>query len=180
MPLHITRAIYFGPFKVNSQVFHITPLSFALVNLKPLLPGHILVSPLRVVPRVAELSSAEITDLFHTVQRVDKMIQRVFAAAASNIAIQNGMEAGQSVSHVHVHIIPRRNADLDEKGGTDAIYKMMDGEEGDVGKHMADRDRQRFPTPDVDGERQPRGEEEMMKEAQWLAEAMEEEHAIST
>lgn len=31
------------------QVFHSTPLSFALVNLKPLLPGHVLVSPRRPV-----------------------------------------------------------------------------------------------------------------------------------
>ncbi|KAF7168947.1 hypothetical protein CNMCM5623_001841 [Aspergillus felis] len=69
--------IYFGPFLVTSQVFHLTPLSFALVNLKPILPGHVLVSPRRRVPRVADLTAAETTDLFLTVQRVGKMVERV-------------------------------------------------------------------------------------------------------
>ncbi|KAF4157838.1 hypothetical protein CNMCM6936_003749 [Aspergillus lentulus] len=68
--------IYFGPFLVTSQVFHLTPLSFALVNLKPILPGHVLVSPRRRVPRVADLTAAETSDLFLTVQRVGRTGRR--------------------------------------------------------------------------------------------------------
>ena len=172
----LTKVVHFGPFVVNSQLFHLTPLSFALVNLKPLLPGHVLVSPLRVVPRFTELSSAEVTDLFHTVQRVGRMIERVYSASASNIALQNGEDAGQSVPHVHVHIIPRRKADLDHKGGSDAIYQMMDGEEGNIGRHQVDRQRPMFPAPDPSDERKARGEDEMKKEAEWLAEEMAKEH----
>ena len=165
MPLNLQRQIFFGSFLVNSQVFYVTSLSFALVNIKPLLPGHVLVSPLRVVPRFSELSSAEISDLFLTAQRVGRTIERTFGASALNIAIQDGAAAGQSVPHVHAHIIPRKAADLDDKGGNDAIYAMMDGPEGDIGRHQEQG--AKFPAPDA--ERHPRSEEEMNKEAEWLA-----------
>jgi len=172
MPLTLTRAVHFGSFLVNPQVFHITPLSFAVVNLKPILPGHVLVSPLRVVPRISDLSPAEVADLFLTVQRVSRMIGRVYGATALNIALQDGVDAGQSVPHVHTHIIPRKAADLDARGGSDAIYDMLDGPEGDIGEHQ--RRQSRFPKPDADS-RKPRDVGEMKEEAAYLAEEMEKE-----
>ncbi|CAG8179715.1 unnamed protein product [Penicillium salamii] len=186
--------IYFGSFIVTPQVFLTTPLSFALVNLKPILPGHVLVSPRRVVPRVTDLTPAETSDLFLTVRRVGRMVERVYGASSLNIAVQDGVHAGQSVPHVHAHIIPRKAADLDHRGGTDAVYDLLDGDEGDLAKAFKDtgaRDadqagnesvtgtevekrRSRFPVVDND-QRRPRGEEEMKAEAEMLAREMENE-----
>lgn len=152
------------------KVFHLTPLSFALVNLKPLLPGHVLVSPRRVVPRFSDLSHAEVVDLFVTVQRVARMIERVYTASSLNIAVQDGADAGQSVPHLHTHIIPRKKADMDTKGGGDAIYSMLEGEEGDIGKELQSRRTQRSDFHGVNNEnRQPRSEEVMAQEAEKLA-----------
>lgn len=112
------------------QVFHTTPYSFALVNIKPILPGHVLVVPFRRVPRVTDLSTAEITDLFTTVQKIQRMLAKRYfpssdpspsssdplassatlANGSFNLAIQDGEEAGQTVPHVHCHIIPRTRA----------------------------------------------------------------------
>ncbi|KAF1987536.1 HIT finger domain-containing protein [Aulographum hederae CBS 113979] len=176
MPPLTNKAIHFGSFLVTNQVFHLTPLSFALVNLKPLLPGHVLVCPLRPVPRLRDLSPAEVSDLFLTVQRVGKMIERVYGASALNIAVQDGKDAGQSVGHVHAHIIPRVKGDLKE----DEIYERLEGSEGDVGRHLRERNgdggeekRMRFPRPDV--QRKPRTGEEMGEEAEMLAKEMEKE-----
>ncbi|KAG5298014.1 HIT domain-containing protein [Histoplasma ohiense] len=183
MSLISKSPIYFGPFLVTSQVFYITPLSFALVNLKPLLPGHVLVCPLRRVPRVADLSHSETADLFLTVRRVSRMIERIYRGTSLNIAIQDGPEAGQTVPHVHAHIIPRRKADLDQRGGSDAIYEMMEGQEGNIARHLGEmveekrqreKERSRFPRADNEG-REPRSEEEMMEEAFALAKEMEQE-----
>ena len=164
------------------QVFHTTPLSIAFVNLKPLLPGHVLVSPRRVVPRLAELTQDEVTDLFLTVQRVGRMIERVYNASALNIALQDGTDAGQSVPHVHTHIIPRKRQDLDARGGNDAIYGMLEGEEGDVGKHLQEKagktsaapytQRPKFPKVD-EATREPRTEAEMNQEAEMLSKEMD-------
>ncbi len=132
------------------------------------------------MPRFNDLSAAEVQDLFLTVQRVSRMVERVFSASALNIAIQDGADAGQSVPHVHAHIIPRKKDDLEEKGGADAIYGMMESEDADLSKQLADKERAegaevgkkgRFPAVDNDS-RKPRSDEEMLKEAEWLAEEM--------
>ncbi|KAH7379481.1 HIT-like domain-containing protein [Pyrenochaeta sp. MPI-SDFR-AT-0127] len=182
MPL-TKDVIKFGTFAVSSQVFHLTRLSFAIVNLKPLLPGHVLVSPRRVVPRFNDLSAAEVQDLFLTVQRVSRMVERVFHASSLNIAIQDGIDAGQSVPHVHAHIIPRKKDDLQDKGGTDAIYEMMESKDADLNAllkekeraagtdHAEDRPKGSFAAVDNDS-RKPRSDEDMQKEAAWLAEEM--------
>lgn len=145
-----------------------------------------LVSPRRRVPRVADLTPDEATDLFLTVRRVGRMVERVYSASSLNIAIQDGVDAGQSVPHVHTHIIPRRRSDLDHKGGTDAVYQLMNGEEGDIGRFqwqmMEEMARQEgeqgrrtgFPAVDNDA-RKPRSMEEMEAEAAMLAKEMEKE-----
>ena len=118
------------------------------------------------------------------------MVERVYGASSLNIAVQDGVYAGQSVPHVHAHIIPRKPADLDHRGGTDAVYDMLDGDEGDVGKALKKaneqapygvdgdsgrpRTRSRFPVVDNEN-RKPRGPEEMRAEAEMLAREMEKE-----
>lgn len=130
--------------------------------------------PRRVTPRLSDLTHAEVTDLFLTVQRVGRMVERVYQASSLNIAIQDGFDAGQSVPHVHTHIIPRRPADLSDRGGSDAIYGMLDGDEGDIGSHLRDSYGRRPNFPVVDEtKRNPRTEAQMMEEATQLALEME-------
>lgn len=111
------------------------------------------------------------------------MVERVFDASSLNIAIQDGVDAGQSVPHVHAHIIPRKKDDLQDRGGTDAIYEMMESDDADLNKQLqakeavaraqlADDERKgRFPAVDNDS-RKPRSDEEMRQEAEWLAQEM--------
>lgn len=104
----------------------------------------------------------------------------MYKAPALNIAIQDGVAAGQSVPHVHAHVIPRHEGDMDERGGGDKVYEMLEGEEGDVGGHMreneqAEKDGRRggkFPKVE-DSQRKPRSMEVMQEEARWLASEME-------
>ena len=178
--------IKFGPFPVSKQIFHLSPSqqSFALVNLKPLLPGHVLVCPTRCVPRLSQLSTDETADLFLTVKIVSRTIERLYKATSLNVAIQDGPDAGQSVPHVHVHIIPRQAHDLDSQGGTDAIYGMMDGVSGDVGKaflalqeYRNARMESRTFASGPDSDRQPRSEQAMQEEAIWLQHEMSEDQS---
>lgn len=141
------------------------------MNLKPLLPGHVLVSPLNVRPHLSDLSAAEIADLFQTVTRVQRTLKRVYNADAFNVAVQDGEAAGQSVPHVHVHIIPRTKGDA---GGDDKVHEWLEGEEGNVGGHQKELEGERKPAEWAkDEERKPRGKEEMEAEAKWLSEEME-------
>ncbi len=90
---------------------------------------------------------------------------------AFNIAIQDGRSAGQTVEHVHCHIIPRTK---DSTGG-DEIYDRMESEEGNVGGGLWDRSRPaqmgRFPKIE-DEKRKPRADADMNKEAAFFREQM--------
>lgn len=144
------------------------------MNLKPLLPGHILVCPLRVKPHLSDLTKDEISDLFLTTTRIQRTLKRVYKADAFNVAVQDGEAAGQSVPHVHCHVIPRTHGD---PGGGDKVHEWLEGEEGNIGRHQQEAD---GPADHVrkagewakDGDRKPRGKEEMEKEAAWLRQEM--------
>ena len=57
---------HFGPYNVDSsQSFAETKLSFAFVNIKPVVTGHVLVSPERVVKSFEELTAEEVADLWY-------------------------------------------------------------------------------------------------------------------
>lgn len=61
-----------------SQIFYSSPLSLAIVNLKPLVPGHVLVIPKRVVSRMRDLNDAEMNDLWKVVKEVSGVIEKVY------------------------------------------------------------------------------------------------------
>jgi len=84
-----------------------TGLTVAFVNLRPIVPGHVLVTPVRSVPLLADLTDAELDDLFLAVRVVQELLEKCHGAKASNLGIQDGVLAGQSVPHVHVHVLPR-------------------------------------------------------------------------
>lgn len=135
------------------------------------------------MPRLSGLTDLETNDLFLTVKRVSAMLERVHKADALNVAVQDGVEAGQSVNHVHVHVIPRRKGDIEG----DEIYERMDGREGDLGsvwKEFEEMQRRRREREgggrelDGQGVRRDRSEEEMRKEAEWLRWEMERQGEI--
>jgi diadenosine tetraphosphate (Ap4A) HIT family hydrolase len=100
----------FGKFMIpNGQIFYASPsgLTVALVNLKPLSPGHVLVVPTRAVQMLNDLTPNELTDMWVTARQVQEIVERTHHSRSSNIGLQDGPVAGQSVPHVHVHIIPR-------------------------------------------------------------------------
>jgi len=121
----------FGPAKVRgASTFRRTPLSLAFVNKKPVVAGHVLVVPRRAVARMEELEEKEVTDLFLLVQRVDVFLQRHYGVDSTTISIQNGAGAGQTIPHLHVHILPRRPGDFSQN---DDVYTRLaehDKEEG--------------------------------------------------
>uniref|UniRef100_A0A8D2ZNM7 Bis(5'-adenosyl)-triphosphatase n=1 Tax=Scophthalmus maximus TaxID=52904 RepID=A0A8D2ZNM7_SCOMX len=105
-----------------SAVFLQTELSFALVNRKPVVPGHVLVCPVRPVARLRDLQPDEVADLFRTAQVVANLVESHFDATSLTIAVQDGPEAGQTVRHVHVHVLPRRKGDFERN---DSVYEEL-------------------------------------------------------
>jgi bis(5'-adenosyl)-triphosphatase len=114
----------FGNFKISpDQIFLRTTHSFALVNLRPIVPGHVLICPIRIAPLLSDLGDDEYDDLWRTVRIVQRALGRRYECVAFNVAVQDGPEAGQSVPHAHVHILPRHRGDLERN---DDIYDELE------------------------------------------------------
>jgi len=114
----------FGRFKITSnQIFLRTTHSFAMVNLRPIVPGHVLICSTRVAPLLSDLEDDEYDDLWRTVRTVQRVLKRQYKCEAFNVAVQDGSGAGQSVPHAHVHILPRYCGDFERN---DDIYDELE------------------------------------------------------
>ncbi|XP_064375172.1 bis(5'-adenosyl)-triphosphatase isoform X1 [Dromaius novaehollandiae] len=82
----------------------------------------VLVCPLRPVERFRDLRPEEVADLFRTAQRVGDVVEKHFCGTSLTISIQDGPEAGQTVKHVHVHVLPRRAGDFSRN---DNVYEEL-------------------------------------------------------
>jgi diadenosine tetraphosphate (Ap4A) HIT family hydrolase len=77
----------------------------------PITPMHILVVPIRHVTSFTELSQEERDALLNMSARVADVLRGKFGAEGFNFAWNEGTSAGQSVEHLHVHIVPRKTGD---------------------------------------------------------------------
>ena len=98
----------FGPHTILPQtIFLRTKYCFAFTNLRPSVDGHCLVSPKRIVPFFDDLNDEEKLDLISTAKRVASVLQKGYGTDGIGITMQDGPAAGQTVPHVHFHVIPR-------------------------------------------------------------------------
>lgn len=156
--------------------------------------------PSRPHRRLTDLSLPEVTDLFATVQRVQRMLARHYFPAdeqkqqpgstagqttssapappggSFNIAVQDGPEAGQTVAHVHVHVIPRVRglSSKPEDTAGDELYERMAREEGNVGGALWDRQQQQQQQPGGGGRPTAGGAFDRIEDSQREARSMEE------
>ncbi|XP_020203678.1 bifunctional bis(5'-adenosyl)-triphosphatase/adenylylsulfatase FHIT isoform X1 [Cajanus cajan] len=142
----------FGPHKIHhSSVFHTTDISFAFVNLRPAVQGHVLVCPKRKVKRVADLTDVETIDLWRIAKKLGRQLESFHKASSLTFCIQDGPQAGQTVPHVHIHILPRKSGDYENN---DDIYDDINEKEKELHQALA-----------VDNERKDRSIEVMAIEA---------------
>jgi histidine triad (HIT) family protein len=86
-----------------------TPTVIAVLDHRPLFPGHTLVLPRRHVVTLRELPGDLRDDLFARVQEVAGAVQDATGAEGSFVAMNNVVS--QSVPHLHVHVVPRTKGD---------------------------------------------------------------------
>ena len=95
-----------------------TDIAMAILDSFPISPGHTLVIPKRHVPDYFELTAEEQNELWQLVNRCKLILQDRFHPDGFNIGVNVGEMAGQSIFHVHIHLIPRYKGDMkNPKGG---------------------------------------------------------------
>lgn len=84
----------------------------ALMDAFPMLPGHVLVIPRQETVYLRDLSCDLREHLFTMVSHVAEAQHRAgLSCGDTNIVLNDGKAAGQSVPHVHVHVVPRKRGD---------------------------------------------------------------------
>lgn len=90
----------------------------------PASPGHTLIVPKRHFATYFEATKEELLAIGEALQNAKKILDEEFSPDGYNIGVNNGQSAGQSVMHLHVHLIPRYQNDVkDPKGGVRWILK---------------------------------------------------------
>lgn len=87
-------------------------LVFAVLNLYPYNPGHLMVLPYRHVADYTELTTAETAAVAEFTQRAMRVIRSVSGPHGFNIGLNQGPVAGAGIAaHLHQHVVPRWGGD---------------------------------------------------------------------
>ena len=101
----------------NSEHVLKNEVGFVRYDLFPVSPGHALVIPFRHVPSYFDISDNERQSLWDLVNEAKVLVDREFKPDAYNIGVNVGDVAGQSVPHLHIHLIPRYQGDMQNPRG---------------------------------------------------------------
>ena len=113
--------------------------AFAIWDRFPAPPGHALVVPHRLISTWWEASEEERSDLFGLVEVVREIVSERHDPDGYNIGINIGKAGGQTIDHLHVHVIPRYSGDMpDPRGGVRHVIPSK-------GNYLIDSDPGRSP-----------------------------------
>ncbi len=94
----------------------------AALDRHPVNDGHFLVIPYRHFSDYFDINDAELKELWLLVAQGKEMIDEKYHPDGYNIGINVGEWAGQSIPHLHIHVIPRYKGDVEKpKGGIRGI-----------------------------------------------------------
>lgn len=104
-------------------------LVYAVLNLYPYNPGHLMVVPYRRVSELKDLTDAESAELMSFIQKAIRVIKNVSRPHGFNVGLNLGTSAGGSLAeHLHVHVVPRWGGDanfITIIGGSKVIPQLL-------------------------------------------------------
>ena len=96
----------------KSDVLFENELSYAIYDINPVTPHHTLIIPKRHVPDFFDLYEPEIHAIHALLGETQKEIEGLDEAVTGfNVGVNSGEDAGQTIFHCHIHLIPRRKND---------------------------------------------------------------------
>lgn len=122
----------------------------AVYNIAPVLPGHTLIIPRQHLTGLYELPQDEFCTYWSFAQKVTSFLLEVFDTDAFNWTIQEREAAGQTVPHLHLHLIPRKQGDLPRPGDWYPRLRDTQDENGEIDsedrEHLSIEERARVAT----------------------------------
>jgi histidine triad (HIT) family protein len=94
--------------EIPAEIIHQDDLAFAIRDINPQAPVHILVIPIKPLARLAEAAEEDQSLLGHLLRLAAEIARRENLAEGFRIVINNGPHGGESVPHLHVHLLGGR------------------------------------------------------------------------
>jgi diadenosine tetraphosphate (Ap4A) HIT family hydrolase len=106
----------------NPEIIIQNELAFAHYDSYPVNPGHCLIIPYRHVAEYFQATSEEKAAIWALVDEMKTIIDAQYRPDGYNLGVNIGETAGQSVPHLHIHMIPRYKGDMeDPRGGVRGV-----------------------------------------------------------
>lgn len=101
-------------------------LAFGIFDKFPVNEGHMLIIPKRHFESFFDATEEEIVALYDLIKEGKKHIDKEFNPDGYNVGVNVGEYGGQTVMHLHIHLIPRYKGDIDNpKGGVRKLKKEL-------------------------------------------------------
>lgn len=84
----------------------------SILDQYPVSEGHCLIIPKRHVNSIDDLTDVELKDLYTVLHQTKVLLLETYLPDGFNIGINEGEAAGQTVEHLHIHLIPRYEGDV--------------------------------------------------------------------
>ncbi len=94
--------------EIPAKIEHEDEHCIVLHDIEPQAPVHLLIVPKQVIPRVAAATSSDEQTLGHLLVVAGKVAQKLNLAQGFRLVINNGPDACESVPHLHIHLLARR------------------------------------------------------------------------
>ena len=94
--------------EIPADIVYEDDLALAFKDVNPQAPTHILVIPKKPIPRLSDCSQVDSSLLGHLLMTVNKVAEQANLSQGYRVVINNGVDAGQSVDHLHLHILGDR------------------------------------------------------------------------
>jgi len=105
--------------------------AFAVMDKFPVNEGHTLIVPKRHFQNLFEASEDEIKAIYSLMHEVKEMLDIQYEPDGYNVGVNVGYYAGQTIMHLHVHLIPRYKGDVENpRGGVRNIKRALVPYEG--------------------------------------------------
>ena len=118
--------------EIPSHKIYEDEVTLAFLDVMPQADGHTLVIPKEPAENILDLSASAAARLIQTTQKIASAVKSAMNAPGLMIVQLNGSEAGQTVFHIHFHIIPRWS-------GLDLKFHARGMADGEVLKAQADK-----------------------------------------
>ncbi|ADE12574.1 HIT family protein [Sideroxydans lithotrophicus] len=105
------------PFCKPDGILFENELAYAKPDKFPVNPGHLLIIPRRHIADFFLTTEAEKNALLSLLDKAKHHLDGQYAPAGYNVGINVGEVAGQTIMHVHLHLIPRYRGDMDNPRG---------------------------------------------------------------